>query len=174
MFMRNRRRFVFPFAFLLSTLAASVCAGPQLGQPIKPEEWAAWDIDVSPDGAGLPSGAGIAEQGAVVYQRDCQACHGDMASGGLNVALAGRGPAIRNRTVGNYWPFATTLFDYIRRAMPLNQPQSLSSDDTYAVTAYLLFLNSIIPEDLVLDAASLPQIVMPNRESFDSSVFDSE
>lgn len=154
---------------LLAFLCFPALAAPHLGKPISPGDWAPWDIDVAPDGKGLPAGSGTPEQGARIYQRDCLACHGEAGEGSSSVKLVGRGPVERSRTVGNYWPYATTLFDYIRRAMPLNQPQSLSADDTYAVTAYLLYLNDIVQAGTTMDAQSLPAVVMPNRDNFNVS-----
>ena len=144
--------------------------GPNLGVEADPAEVAAWDISIGPDGAGLPPGAGTALQGAPVYEVHCLACHGAEGAGQLNDVLVGGhgtldGPDAR-RTVGSYWPYATTVFDYIRRAMPYLQPQSLSDDDVYALTAYLLFLNGIVGEDEVMDTRTLAEVHMPNRDSF--------
>ena len=144
--------------------------GPQLGVEAAPAEVAAWDISIGPDGAGLPPGSGTALDGAPVYAIQCLACHGAEGSGQLNDALVGGhgtlgGPAPR-RTIGSYWPYATTVFDYIRRSMPYLQPQSLTNDEVYALTAYLLFLNGIIEEDDVIDARTLAAVVMPNRDNF--------
>ena len=144
---------------------------PRLGQPIAPAELAPWDISVGPDGAGLPPGRGTAAQGAAIYAAKCQACHGEKGAGKPNDqlvggagTLAGDRPAVK--TVGSYWPHATTLFDYIRRAMPWNETKSLSGDELYAVSAYILNLNGIIGESDVLDAQSLPKVQMPNRDGF--------
>ncbi len=172
MFTRN-------LAAALSMLAFSSCAvGPQatgskppaLGNPVGPAEIARWDISIPPSGAGLPAGGGTARQGAQVYEQKCVACHGakgagkpaDALAGGVGT-LAGKTPV---RTVGSYWPYATTLFDYVRRAMPITNPLSLTSDEVYAVTAYVLALNGIIGEDAVMNAQSLPQVKMPNRDGF--------
>src|SRR5262249_23836882 len=122
-------------------------------------------------GAGLPAGRGTATQGAAVYAAKCQACHGEKGAGKPNDALtggagtlAGDRPAVK--TVGSYWPYATTLFDYTRRAMPFNDAKSLTADELYAVSAYILNLNGIIGEADVLDAQSLPKVQMPNRDGF--------
>ena len=149
---------------------ASAQEGPDLGETPSPELIAAWDISVSPDGAGLPPGSGTAAEGAAVYTVNCLACHGQEGEGLLNDRLVGGhgtigGPAAR-KTVGSYWPYATTIFDYVRRAMPYLQPQSLTNDETYALTAYLLYLNSIIDENAVMNAATLPAVEMPNRDNF--------
>lgn len=144
--------------------------GPGLGIPASAEEVAAWDLTIAPDGIGLPPGSGDARRGAEVYALQCIACHGAEGSGqpsarlvGGHGSLAGDAPV---KTIGSYWPYATTVFDYIRRAMPLTQPQSLSNDDVYAVTAYLLHLNGIIDDDDVMNAETLPRIEMPNRNGF--------
>lgn len=145
------------------------------GRPATAEEIRAWDIDVRPDGAGLPPGRGTVAQGKEVYAAKCAACHGEAGRNGPFDALAGREPRggfpfgrdpSLVRTVGNYWPYATTLYDYIHRAMPWTQPGSLEPDEVYGLVAYLLFLNEIVPEGAVLDAASLPKIVMPARDRF--------
>jgi mono/diheme cytochrome c family protein len=145
------------------------------GRPATAAEIQAWDIDVRPDGAGLPPGRGTVAQGTAVYAAKCAACHGAAGRQGPFDALAGREPRAgfpfgRDpslvRTVGNYWPYATTLYDYIHRAMPWMQPGSLEPDEVYGVVAYLLFLNEIVPEDAVLDAATLPKVVMPAHDRF--------
>lgn len=141
-----------------------------LGKPASPAAIAAWNIDVAPDGAGLPPGSGSVAAGQAVYAAQCAACHGtkgegkpaDALVGGLGTLATGK-PV---KTIGSFWPYATTVFDFIRRAMPYQAPQSLSADEVYAVTAYLLHLNGIVPADAVLDAASLPQVRMPNRDGF--------
>jgi cytochrome c len=141
-----------------------------LGRLATPEEIAGWNIDVSPDGAGLPPGRGGVNEGKAVYAAKCAACHGSHGEGKpMDPLVGGIGTifdAKSDRTVGSFWPYATTLFDYIRRAMPLNAPQSLSPDEVYAICAYLLFLNQILPQDATLDAATLPNIEMPNRAPF--------
>ena len=151
-------------------LGAFAQEGPDLGVEAAPEEVAEWDISIQPDGEGLPPGSGTASDGAPVYTLHCFSCHGAEGSGQLNDVLAGGhgtldGPAPR-KTVGSFWPYATTVFDYIRRAMPYQQPQSLSDDQVYALTAYLLFLNGIIEEDEVMNARTLPEVHMPNRDNF--------
>lgn len=154
------------------TLAAAQ-EGPRLGIPATPEEIAGWDISIGPDGAGLPPGSGTAAAGKAVYEAKCLSCHGVEGAGQPNDRLVGGVGTMRDaapiRTVGSYWPYATTVFDYIRRAMPYVAPHSLMNDETYAVTAYLLALNGIIGEDEVMDASSLPKVVMPNRDNFDSA-----
>lgn len=144
--------------------------GPGLGQVLTADEVAAVDYTIMPDGDGLPEGSGNAIRGREVYNRHCLACHGENGSGGLNDVLAGghgtlTGPAPQ-KTVGSFWPYATTIFDYLRRAMPFQAPGSLSNDDIYAVTAYLLHVNDIIDEEDKIDAGTLPEVEMPNRDNF--------
>ncbi len=149
-----------------------------LGTPATAAQIAAWNTDIGPDGLGLPAGRGSAKQGAVIYAAQCAACHGAEGQGlePLYPALIGRPADVESfdfashpkavRTIGNYWSHATTLYDYIRRAMPLYTPGSLSADETYAVTAYLLAANRVIPDTAVLDAAALRAVVMPARDRF--------
>ncbi len=159
-------------AILAAASPALAEPGPELGEPVTAEEVAKWDISIAPDGATLPPGQGDAERGAEVYEVHCQRCHGRSARGGEGFAdaLAGGVGSLDGdkpvKTVASYWPYATTIFDYVRRAMPYDRPMSLSDDDVYAVTAYLLTLNDIIENDQVLDADSLPDVVMPNRGGF--------
>lgn len=139
-------------------------------------ELAAWDIDVNPEGRNLPAGRGTPAEGARVYAEKCASCHGRNGEGTppLYPALVGREPADfsfaddfrKVRTVGNYWPYATTLYDYINRAMPFTAPGSLTPGEVYAVTAYLLAANGIIASDAAMDARSLPAVRMPARERF--------
>ena len=143
---------------------------PHLGRPATPAEVAGWDISIPPDGTGLPPGSGTPEQGAVVYTQKCQACHGEKGAGKPNDQLVGGQGTLTSanpvRTIGSYWPYATTVFDYVRRAMPYTQSQSLTSDEVYAVTAYLLHLNGIIGAQDVMNAQTLSQVQMPNRAQF--------
>ena len=157
-------------------IAFSGCASsapretPNLGRAATQAEIAGWDISIAPDGRGLPRGAGTPAEGALVYAQKCQACHGDKGVGGPNDRLAGGHGSLASktpvRTVGSYWPYATTVFDYIRRAMPFAQPLSLTDSEVYAVTAYLLSLNGIIGEQDVMNAETLPRVKMPNRDNF--------
>ena len=155
---------------LLDGAVPALAQTPRLGQPIAPADIALWDIGIGSDGAGLPAGRGTAKQGASVYAAKCQACHGEKGVGGANEALVGGigslGSPKAIKTVGNYWPYSTTLFDYVRRAMPFQEPQSLTADEVYAVSAYILHLNGIVGPDDVLDARSLPKVRMPNRDGF--------
>ena len=157
-------------AALLRVAPVLAAEAPHFGQPVAPDELAPWDISVGPDGAGLPPGRGTPKEGEAVYAAKCQACHGEKGAGRPNdVLVGGFGTLAANRpvkTVGSYWPYATTLFDYIRRAMPYNEPKSLTSDEVYAVSAYILNLNGLIGAADALDAQSLPKVKMPNRDGF--------
>jgi cytochrome c len=146
-----------------------------LGRPATAEEVAAWDIDVMPDGTGLPEGRGTVEEGRALYASQCMQCHGAKGEGGEAEALVGREPRRGfpfgrkpglMQTVGNYWPYATTLYDYINRAMPSAVPGSLEPDEVYSLVAFILFLNEIVPEDAVMDRRMLPRVVMPARDRF--------
>jgi mono/diheme cytochrome c family protein len=147
---------------------AGAQTGPGLGVRAANKLITAWDISIPPDGAGLPPGAGTALEGEGIYAARCLACHGPNGAGQPNDQLAGGlgtlDSATPVKTIGSYWPYATTVFDYIRRAMPLPQPQSLTDDETYALTAYVLSLNGIIKPDKVMNAKTLPKVVMPNRD----------
>jgi cytochrome c len=157
--------------FMAGAVQAATPAPPRLGRPATPEEIARVDISIPPSGEGLPAGSGSVAQGAAVYAQKCEVCHGpngagtpsgDRLVGGIG-SLATPNPI---KTVASYWPYATTLFDYIRRAMPIVAPQSLQNDEVYAVVAYILSIDNIVPKDAVLDAQSLPKVQMPNRNGF--------
>jgi mono/diheme cytochrome c family protein len=156
---------------LLAAAGPALGAGPYgIGTPASPAQIAGWAIDVAPDGRNLPPGKGTVAAGRAVYAAQCASCHGDKGEGGVGDRLAGGFGTLATarpvRTVGSYWPYATTLFDYIRRAMPLHAPQSLGSEEVYAVSGYVLFLNGLVREDAVIDAAALRQLRMPNRDGF--------
>ena len=158
-------------ALLTLVVTGMACAdGPRLGKPISAAELAAWDTSVMPDGTGLPAGSGSAAQGAQIYAQKCGACHGEGGAGGSASALLPKGPITSingaEKTIANFWPYASTLFDYIRRAMPWQQPKSLTNDEVYALTAYLLALNKVIDDGATLDAAALSRVKMPNRDGF--------
>jgi cytochrome c len=145
------------------------------GRRATPEEIAAWDIDAGPDGVGLPPGSGVPSQGAVIYAHKCAACHGATGTEGPFDRLVGREPRLgfpfgRDprlvKTVGNYWPFATTLYDYVNRAMPLDAPGSLKPDEVYSLVAFLLWRNEIIADGQVMNAQTLPRVIMPARDRF--------
>jgi len=142
----------------------------RLGRPATEQEIRAWNIDVSPNGAGLPAGRGTVRQGADVFAAKCAKCHGATGVEGPADILVGGHKTLATskpvKTIGSYWPYATTLYDYINRAMPFDAPQSLTPDEIYAVIAWLLYRNEIIAEDAVMDARSLPLVEMPNRQGF--------
>jgi cytochrome c len=144
--------------------------GPNLGREATPAQVAGWDISVGPDGVGLPPGKGTAVAGATVYEQKCQVCHGAKGAGQPNDRLVGGQATLASqapvRTIGSYWPYATTVFDYVRRSMPYIQPHSLSDNEVYAVTAYLLNLNGIIGENDEMNAQTLPKVKMPNQSNF--------
>ncbi len=148
----------------------ALAQSPSLGTPISEAEIAAWDISVMPDGSGLPPGSGTSAQGAPIFAAKCAVCHGANGKGGVNAALVGGAPLTSGidttKTIANFWPYATTLFDFTRRAMPWPQPRTLTSDEVYALTAYMLALNRIIGEDAVMNAQTLPRVRMPNRDGF--------
>jgi mono/diheme cytochrome c family protein len=144
--------------------------GPGLGQPVSVADAAPWDISIQPDGTGLPPGSGNAATGAQLYTTYCVACHGVDGAGQPNDKLVGGQGTLtqlrQTRTVGSYWPYATTIFDYIRRAMPFTTPESLTNDQVYALTAYLLAENGIIKQNDTMNAQTLPKVEMPNRDGF--------
>jgi S-disulfanyl-L-cysteine oxidoreductase SoxD len=163
---------------LISSSSIVLAASPNLGKPISPADLAPWDIDIEPDGAGLPAGSGTADQGASVFADQCSACHGEGGKGAATTTSgAPAAPPVvsdvkRNGiddttlTIANYWPYATTLFDYIRRSMPWTSPRSLTDDQVYALTAYILAQNQLIDAKQVMNAQTLPQVQMPNRNGF--------
>jgi S-disulfanyl-L-cysteine oxidoreductase SoxD len=144
--------------------------GPSLGVPATPAQIESADVSIGPDGAGLPPGSGTPAQGEAIFNTKCIACHGPQGSGTVNDQLVGGGGTLTSptpiKTIGSYWPYATTVFDYVRRAMPYPTPHSLSDQEVYAITAYLLNLNGVIGKDAVMDAKTLPQVQMPNRGNF--------
>jgi mono/diheme cytochrome c family protein len=159
------------FAWLLIVFAGFAYADPVgLGRPPTAALLLAWDIDVSPNGTGLPPGSGNVPEGRRIYAARCAACHGNEGQGGPMDRLAGGRGSLASaqpiKTVGSFWPHATTLYDYVRRAMPFDSPQSLAPDEVYAVSAFILFLNGIVGEGAVMDAVSLPAVSMPNRNGF--------
>jgi S-disulfanyl-L-cysteine oxidoreductase SoxD len=138
---------------------------PGLGKPISEAELALWDMSVGPDGKGLPPGSGTVAQGAAIYAQKCEACHGKGGQGGANAVLI-NAPGKSDRTMALYVPNATTIFDFTRRAMPWPQPKSLTNDEVYALTAYILAGNKIIGENETMNAETLPKVQMPNRNAF--------
>src|SRR6201989_133659 len=157
-------------AVLLCATRAEAQSPYGIGRAATPAEIAGWNIDVGGDGSNLPQGSGTVSHGSEVFAQQCAACHGAKGEGGVGDRIVGGQGTLGTpkpvRTVGSYWPYATTLFDYIRRAMPQNAPQSLSNDDVYAVSAYILNLNGLLPADATLDARTLSAIKMPNRSMF--------
>ena len=159
-------------AFFFWLLASVACAqdAAALGAPVSDDELAQVDFTIMPDGDGLPDGSGNAVTGAEIYRQYCFACHGEGGTGGINdVLVGGHGSLVTERpvkTIGSYWPYATTLFDYIRRAMPYQSPGVLSDNEIYSLTAYLLYLNGILDEDVEISSGTLPGVEMPNRDNF--------
>ena len=143
---------------------------PGIGVAVSDAELHAMGVSILPGGEGLPPGSGDAVVGQAVYQINCMACHGQEGTGGINDRLVGGAGTLTNarpiKTVGSYWPYATTLFDYVRRAMPYQTPGSLDDDEVYAVTAYLLYLNDIVDQHDAMNATTLPSVRMPNRDGF--------
>ncbi len=154
----------------INPVFAGAPQGPNLGQPATAEEIAHWEIGIMPDGEGLPEGEGTVKTGKRLYDKLCVACHGPEGAGGTADPLAGAKMALTSeypeQTVGSYWPYVTTLFDMIRRSMPMDAPGTLANDEVYAITAYLLYLNNIIGEEDEMNAETLPKVQMPNRDGF--------
>jgi cytochrome c len=150
--------------------AAGARPGPQLGKPIAEADIAAWNIDIQATGGGLPPGQGTAAQGAALFAEKCVACHGAQGEGGLGPPVIGNHPikGIDESTVvlAGYWPYASPLFDYIRRAMPWQSPRSLTDEESYALTAFILARSGLIGEADVINAQTLPRVRMPNRDGF--------
>jgi S-disulfanyl-L-cysteine oxidoreductase SoxD len=170
--MSMRRTLACAIGFAFGIGYANAADAPRFGQPITEADVAPWNISIAPDGVGLPPGSGTPAQGAEVYAaHGCAACHGEKGSGGPAGALVGGGPLNTpdrdpQKLIGNYWPYATTIFDFIRRAMPWQAPKTLTDNEVYAVTAYILALNKIIGENDVINAETLPKVRMPNRDGF--------
>lgn len=153
--------------------AAMLAAQPSkygVGQPATAEQIRNLGASISPDGSGLPEGSGTVVAGREVYAARCASCHGVKGEGGVGAPLVGGQGTLRTakplKTVGSYWPYATTVWDYINRAMPFNQPGLLKAPEVYAVTAYILNLNGILENNATMDAKSLPKVKMPNRDGF--------
>ena len=171
-----RERAVFCALALLASGCGNQERAPErfgFGTPATADEIAAWDV--RPDGAGLPPGSGTPSQGAAIYARKCSACHGRTGTEGPFDRLVGREPRhgfpfgrdpSAVKTIGNYWPFATTVYDYVNRAMPLDAPGSLKPDEVYSLVAFLLWRNEIITNTAVMNAQTLPRVVMPARDRF--------
>ena len=162
---------VFGLALILAIGPGALAQqAPSLGKSVTASELEKLDVTVLPNGDGLPDGEGNAVDGAVVYQNHCFACHGREGQDGINDRLAGGHGSLTGdqpvKTLGSYWPYATTVFDYVRRAMPFNTPGVLTNDELYAVTAYLLHVNGVVGEQEVMNAKTLPDVQMPNSENF--------
>jgi cytochrome c len=164
-----------PVAASSGIVAESLPPSFGFGRSATPSEIAALDIDVRPDGRGLPPGSGTVKRGAAIFAARCAKCHGPTGTEGPSDVLVGREPregflfgqyTSLTRTIGNYWPYATTLYDYIHRAMPLDAPGSLTPDEVYSLAAWLLYRNEVLPADAVLDATTLPEVRMPARDRF--------
>jgi mono/diheme cytochrome c family protein len=155
---------------LAATAGVSLAETPHLGKPIDEAAIANWDISILPDGTGLPKGSGTPAQGAPIFAEKCSACHGDNGKGGPAAALMDdrklAGISASQKTIRNFWPYATTVFDFIRRAMPFTAPRSLSDDEVYALTAYILAENKLIGANDTMNAETLPKVKMPNRDNF--------
>jgi S-disulfanyl-L-cysteine oxidoreductase SoxD len=178
-FLRDVEGSLFDLRFLVVLVALAACGSlfaqapdyKNVGQAPTDAQVKAWNIDVSPDGKGLPPGSGTAKEGAKIFAEKCAPCHTPSAEGGkLGPRLVGGSGTLKSlhpvQTVGSYWAFPTTLWDYINRAMPRGQGGSLTPDEVYSLSAFLLYRNDIVKEDDVLDAKSLPKIQMPNRDGF--------
>src|SRR6266487_6508626 len=170
--MRTRELHIAAFAVVaLACVTPAQAQGPYgIGRTATPAEIAGWNIDIDRDGHNLPPGSGSVSHGHEVFDQQCASCHGAKGEGGLADRLVGGQGTIATpkpvRTVGSFWPYAPTLFDYIRRAMPQNAPQSLDNNEVYAVSAYILNLNGLLAADATLDAKTLGAIKMPNRNMF--------
>ena len=146
-----------------------LAAGPNLGRPIDAAEIAAWDISILPDGTGLPPGGGTPAQGERIFAQKCAMCHGERGKGGVAAAVVGGGPIDRieaPKTIANFWGYSTTVFDFIRRAMPWQQPRTLTDNEVYALTAFILAENKLIGQNDSMNADTLPKVRMPNRDGF--------
>jgi mono/diheme cytochrome c family protein len=159
------KRLALAVPLALAAGVALAADGPGLGQKINEADVALWDISIGPDGAGLPAGSGTAAQGAAIYAQKCEVCHGKDGHGGKNTNLTSP-PGRSERTMALYVPHATTIFDFTRRAMPWPSPKTLTADETYALTAYILALNKVIGEDEAMNKDTLPKVRMPNRDGF--------
>jgi len=159
------RKIALAFAACLAASAPALAEGPGLGQPLAEAEIPFYALYAMPDGTGLPPGQGTAAEGKAIFEAQCSSCHG--ATGNEGPIMPPVGPAkAYAKSAGQFWPHATTMFDYVRRAMPFMSPKTLSDDEVYAVTAYILWRNGLIEETAVVNAQSLPKVAMPNRANF--------
>jgi cytochrome c len=167
----STRKFVVAAAVAALATGAGIAfaESPHLGKPIAPSDFAAWDLNILPDGSNLPSGGGTPADGQKIFAEKCVACHGEKGEGGLAARVIGGPPKATldgGKGIANYYPYATTVYDFIRRSMPWNAPRTLTDHEVYALTAYLLAANKLIPEDQEMNATTLPKVKMPNRDNF--------
>ena len=169
MFTLNLLRTALLLALALGS-GIAIAQGPRLGKPVSESDLKIWDISVHPDGSNLPPGSGTPAQGAKIYAEKCAVCHGENGAGGRNARLVGGAPLTSGidtaKTIANFWPYATTIFDFTRRAMPWQAPRTLTNDEVYALTAYMLALNKLIGDNDTMNAETLPKVQMPNRDGF--------
>jgi len=169
MFTPKHRSAAAHFALALGS-GMAIAEGPGLGQPIAESDIKPWDISIQPDGAGLPPGGGTPAQGARIYAQKCAMCHGENGKGGPFAPLVGGAPLTGGidtpKTIANFWGYPTTVFDFIRRAMPWQQPRTLTDNEVYALTAYILAQNKLIRDSDSMNAETLPKVRMPNRDGF--------
>ena len=170
---RNRSSLILTSVLMLAGInpgADEARPGPNLGEPVDSHAFSSLDWGIMPDGTGLPEGSGTAEQGRALYDSLCLSCHGPGGLGDSGDQLAGAQMQLTDewpeKTIGTFWPYAPTLFDFIRRSKPMMQPGNLTASEVYALTAYLLYLNNIIPEGQEMNAATLAKVRMPNRDGF--------
>lgn len=168
---RSARSCAIAGTFVLAFTGLATADAVKLGRPALPEEIKAWDIDVRPDGLGLPEGKGSVAQGEELFQNNCAACHGEFGEGvGRWPVLAGGQGTLKSerpeKTIGSFWPDTSTVFDYVHRAMPFGAAQTLQPDEVYAIVAYLLYLNDVVPDDYVLSKENFPTVALPNRPNF--------
>jgi len=171
--MSMRRIVAAPVLAFVFAAGTALAQDSGLGKPLTESDIKQWDITVLPDGSNLPPGSGMPAQGAKIFAEKCSACHGEAGKGGVAPyfpALVGGQPLTNGidtvKTIANYYAYATTIFDYTRRAMPYNMPRSLTDDEVYSLTAYILALNKLIGDNDVIDAKTLAQVKMPNRDNF--------
>jgi mono/diheme cytochrome c family protein len=165
MSMRRSFAVAFPLALAMVATTAIAADAPGLGQKVTESDLALWDISIGPDGKGLPPGSGTADKGAEIFLQKCEVCHGKGGTGGTNSVLI-NAPGKMDRTMALYVPNAATIFDFTRRAMPWPQPKSLTNEEVYALTAFILAGNKIIDANEVMNAETLPRVKMPNRDGF--------
>jgi mono/diheme cytochrome c family protein len=167
----SMRKFITAAAVAALALTAGMAAAesPHLGKPISPSDFKPWDLNILPDGTNLPPGSGKAADGQKIFAEKCVACHGEHGQGGLAARVIGGPPKATldgGKGIANYYPYATTVFDFIRRSMPWNAPRTLTDQEVYALTAYILSENKLIGEGDEMNASTLPKVQMPNRGNF--------